>query len=57
MTYKTNKGKILEVTEDGLRNSVYPDGRITTQMPGQPHSDYKAKIQNRVTLDNLFTKR
>ena len=45
--YTLNNGKLLKVTEDGLRINFYPSsGVVTTQLPGQSHSLYSNKLMN-----------
>ncbi len=36
--------KISKITNDGLRINTYPSGIVTTQLPGQSHSDYKSNL-------------
>lgn len=42
--YFENNGKLSKVTEDGLRINVFPSGIVTSQVPGETHSAYKAQI-------------
>ena len=40
-SYFSTGDKVSKVTEDGLRINVYPSsGIVTTQSPGQSHSEY-----------------
>lgn len=36
--------KLSKITDDGLRINVYPSGIVTTQLPGQSHSDYTSGL-------------
>ena len=42
--YSENKGKFINVNEDGLRTSVYPSGVVLAQIPGQSHTDYAKEL-------------
>lgn len=44
--YKSHNDKFINVTEDGLRVNLYKSGIVTSQQPGQSHSEYASKISN-----------
>lgn len=41
--------KLSKVTEDGLRINVYPNGIVTSQLPGQTHQAYVAGLPSNLS--------
>ena len=44
--YFNTGDKISKITGDGLRINVYPSGVVTSQLPGQSHSEYSSNLNN-----------
>lgn len=44
--YFNTGDKISKITKDGLRINTYPSGIVTSQLPGQSHSEYKSNLSN-----------